>query len=324
MIGEFAFDYKSTNVTGELVVVRQLSRDMEKMEGVRRIFSMADAVPASTPEMMASKMMTAMAEEETPSSPLGKMVSSDGLRFILFPNEFTAKNIATWQDFVKSNDKVHVITGMPIVWGEVGQMVLDAQLQSLVAAFALVFIMLIAVYRSLRLTLVSLIPLALTVSLTLGFISASGIMLNLITAIVSSIIIGVGIDYSIHFIAAINYARDGLEGVQQGYVLIALEKVGRPIIANSLGIAIALSALWVSPLKTHGEISMIMWVSMVPAAVLTLLVVPALMPSKGLSTNQINRDDSGKVDAEGSVELTSTQIMSWGDDGETGTLRVKL
>jgi len=170
---------------------------------------------------------------------------------------------------------------MPIVWAEIGQLVLEAQMQSLVAAFALVFIMLFSTYRKLSLTMMALIPLALTVALVLGFIAASGIMLNLITAIVSSIVIGVGIDYSIHFIAAIDYAR---QTNSKGYVYKALEKAGRPILANSLGIAVAMSALWISPLKTHGQISLIMWVSMLPSAVLTLLVISALFPSEAFES----------------------------------------
>ena len=96
----------------------------------------------------------------------------------------------------------------------------------------------------------------------------------------------------IHFIAAINYAKKGLAeaGEAKGYVLLALEKAGRPILANALGISAALSALWVSPLKTHGEISMIMWVAMVPSAITTLLLIPALLPSAGVTRNNLQPD----------------------------------
>jgi len=139
-------------------------------------------------------------------------------------------------------------------------------------------LMLLVSYRKLRQTLVALAPLVLTTGTLLGFIAASGIQLNLVTAIASSIVIGVGIDYSIHFVAAINYARrDG-----PGYVLRAIDSAGRPIVANALGIAIAMSALWLSPLKIHPEISMIMWVSMTTAALTALLVIPALMPRDGM------------------------------------------
>ena len=98
------------------------------------------------------------------------------------------------------------------------------------------------------------------------------------TAVASSIVIGVGIDYAIHLVAAIDNARsDG-----DGYVLRAIDKAGRPIVANALGIAVAMSALWLSPFKIHPQISMIMWVSMLTAAVAALVVIPALTDRRGL------------------------------------------
>jgi predicted RND superfamily exporter protein len=116
----------------------------------------------------------------------------------------------------------------------------------------------------------------LTLAFLLGFIAVSGIHLNLLTAVVSSIILGVGIDYAIHYVAAISHARKA----GPGFVERAIDKAGRPIVANALGIAVAMTALWLSPLKIHGQISMIMWVSMITAAATTLIVIPGLLPRR--------------------------------------------
>ena len=184
------------------------------------------------------------------------MVSDDGLRFMVLPADFSNDDLQGWLDFADARDEMRVLTGMPVVWDEIARLVLRAQVVSLVVAFGLVALMLGGAYRRLRQTFVSLVPILLTVLTLLGFIAASGIQLNLLTAVVSSIVIGVGIDYAIHFVAAIEYARrDG-----DGYVLRAIDRAGRPIVANALGIAVALSALWLSPLKIHAQISMIMWV----------------------------------------------------------------
>ena len=121
---------------------------------------------------------------------------------------------------------------------------------------------------------VALVPIALTVATMLGFIAVSGIQLNLLTAVISGIVIGVGIDYAIHFIAAIDYAR----GQGPGYIERAIDRAGRPIVANALGIAVALSALWLSPLAIHPQVSMIMWVAMLTGALTALVVIPALLP----------------------------------------------
>jgi predicted RND superfamily exporter protein len=171
---------------------------------------------------------------------------------------------------------------MPVVWDEIARLVLSAQAVSLVVAYVLVSVMLLLAYRNIKETIVSLVPITLTLAAMLGFIAVSGIQLNLLTAVISSIVIGVGIDYAIHFVAAINIARRGGDG----YVLRAIDKAGRPIVANALGIAVALSALWISPLKIHTQVSQIMWVAMITAAATTLIVIPALLPRASVGEQQ--------------------------------------
>ncbi len=270
LIGEFAFDPQ--NPQESLANAQKATEDLEALDGVRTVFSVASLAGAAGPEQVDSILSGGV------ELPMGKMVSEDGLRFILLPSEFTADDLQQWSDYSKSSDTVTVLTGMPIVWDEIARLVLNAQVISLVVAYILVAAMLLVAYRNVRETLVALIPITLTLATMLGFIAVSGIQLNLLTAVISSIVIGVGIDYAIHYVAAINHARDGREG----YVLRAIDKAGRPIAANALGIAVALSALWISPLKIHLQVSQIMWVAMITAAVTTLIVIPALLPREAV------------------------------------------
>ncbi len=266
LAGEFVLE-PSEGLEG-IARIEGVSREFEDLPGVRRVFSVADvAATLSQEELMqlASGGVTL---------PLGKMVSSDGLRFILFPSDFTTDDLEGWVAFADDSPEIRTLTGMPIIWDDISRLVLQAQMTSVVVAFILVALMLGIAYRNLRETLVSLIPISLTVAAVLGFLAVSGINLNLVTAVISSIVVGVGIDYTIHFIAAINYARPGGDG----YVLRAIDRAGRPIIANALGIAVAMSALWLSPLKIHSQISMIMWVAMITAALTALIVIPAFLP----------------------------------------------
>ena len=212
------------------------------------------------------------------SLPVGDLVSDDGLRFMLLPSGFTTDDLRSWLDFADSSPEIRQLTGMPVVWDEIARLVLRAQVTSLAVAFVLVLVMLLLAYRRLRETVVSLVPVGLTIMVMLAFIALSGIQLNLLTAVVSGIVIGVGIDYSIHFIAAVDYARPAGDG----YVLRAIDRAGRPIVANALGIALALSALWLSPLAVHPQVSMIMWVAMTTAAITALVVIPALLPYEGV------------------------------------------
>ncbi len=266
LAGEFVLE-PSEGLEG-IARIAGISREFEELAGVRRVFSVADVAATLSPEelmQLASGGVTL---------PLGKMVSADGLRFILFPSDFTTDDLAGWVAFAETTPEIRTLTGMPIIWDDIARLVLRAQMTSIIVAFILVALMLAIAYRNLRDTLVALVPIALTIAAVLGFLAASGINLNLVTAVISSIVIGVGIDYAIHFIAAINHARpDG-----DGYVLRAIDRAGRPIIANALGIAVAFTALWLSPLKIHPQISMVMWVAMITGALTALLVIPAFLP----------------------------------------------
>ncbi len=266
LAGEFVLE-PSEGLEG-IARIAGISREFEALAGVRRVFSVADVAATLSPEgltQLASGGVTL---------PLGKMVSADGLRFILFPSDFTTDDLEGWVEFAETTPEIRTLTGMPIIWDDIARLVLKAQMTSIIVAFILVALMLAISYRNLRDTLVALVPIALTIAAVLGFLAASGINLNLVTAVISSIVIGVGIDYAIHFIAAINFARP--EG--DGYVLRAIDRAGRPIVANALGIAVAFTALWLSPLKIHPQISMVMWVAMITGALTALLVIPAFLP----------------------------------------------
>ena len=274
LAGEFVFD--PSNAEESIVAIRDVSGRLEQLDGVRRVFSAADLAGALPPEQLEEVLAGGV------PLPIGDMVSDDGLRFILLPADFTTDDLESWVVFAEEHDEIRILTGMPVVWDEIARLVLRAQATSLIVAFVLVAAMLGIAYRRIRETFISLVPITLTIATVLGFLAVSGIQLNLLTAVISSIVIGVGIDYAIHYIAAIDHAR----GDGDGYVLRAIDRAGRPIVANALGIAVGLSALWISPLKIHTQLSMIMWVAMIVAAVTSLIVIPALLPRRGVVSPQ--------------------------------------
>ena len=273
LIGEFVFDPEAAEES--LDRAGDASRQLEGLPGVESVFSLVDLAGSLPPGAL--QLILAGAIEV----PIGDLVSSDGLRFVLFPGDFDTGDVQGWLKFADGSDTVRVLTGLPVLWDEMARLVLGAQVWSVVAALGLVALMLLFAYRRIRPTLVALIPLVLTVVALLGFIAASGIQLNLITAVASSIVIGVGIDYAIHFVAAVDHAREG----GPGFVLRAMDRSSRPIVANALGIAIGLTALLLSPFRPHHHIAGIMWVSMTVAALSALLVIPALLSREGIQGN---------------------------------------
>lgn len=278
LVGEFVYDPGAP--ASSLEAARAASEELEQLDGVREVFSVADVAGQLPP----AQLDAVLAGEQDLA--LGRMVSDDGLRFMLLPHDFTNEDLGTWREVAAEHEEIRVLTGLPIVWDEIARLVLDAQVTSLGVAYLLVAALLAVAYRRWSLTAVSLVPITLTIATLLGFIAVSDLQLNLLTAVVSSIVLGVGIDYVIHYVAAIDHARaDG-----PGFVLRAIDRAGPPIVANALGIAVALSALWLSPLKIHDQVSQIMWVAMTTAMITSLVVVPALLPREGVEQERQGED----------------------------------
>ena len=254
-------------------------RDLERIPGIKSAISLFDIVASI------SKKMTG--QEDYPKNPalvndiLRRMdeddiedwASSDGLRMLIKTDDLDALDISQIDNFVSYHLNIRAISGMPVLFDEMNRMVVQSQIRSLGLALALIFIMLLATIRRLRAALVSLIPIAITITAIMGMISATEFNLNIVTATLCSIAIGVGVDYSIHLIYSIYYFRErGNEGREA--VDMALATVSRPILANAFGLAIGLSVFFLSPLKIHQEVAVLMWTAMVVSSMAALLLIP--------------------------------------------------
>jgi len=97
--------------------------------------------------------------------------------------------------------------------------------------------------------------------------------LNVLTANLSAISVGVGVDYAIHLISGIYYFRKrGLDTIES--VDSALASLSRPILANAFGLAIGLSVLFFSPLRLHMQAASVMWVAMMVSSMAALFLIP--------------------------------------------------
>ena len=162
---------------------------------------------------------------------------------------------------------------MPVLFEEMNKLVVQSQVQSLGLALALIFIMLLVTIRRFGAALIALIPIVITIIAIMGMLSMTGFNLNVMTANLSAIAIGVGVDYSIHLISSIYYFRkQGLVG--RDSVDPALITVSKPILTNAFGLAIGLSILFFSPLRIHIQAASVMWVAMVVSSIAALLIIP--------------------------------------------------
>jgi predicted RND superfamily exporter protein len=101
-----------------------------------------------------------------------------------------------------------VVTGTNIVGAEFRRIFSREAPRAVMLGLIVVFALLWIDFRSLKLTMIALSQLVLGVILMLGGMKAWGIHLNYVNAFVATMILGVGIDYSIHLVHRM-YMSDG-------------------------------------------------------------------------------------------------------------------
>ncbi|MCJ7605515.1 MAG: efflux RND transporter permease subunit [Dehalococcoidales bacterium] len=260
--------------------VLETERAMEQLPGIKSAFSAFDVVVGI------NRMVTG--QDVYPTNPLllqgllsqaggtdlSALVSSDGIKMMVKTEELSSEDIERLESFVaENNDIIRVITGMPVLFSEMNKLVVRSQVQSLGLAMALIFIMLWITLRRITAALAGLLPIGITIIAIMGMLALTDFQLNLMTANLSAIAIGAGVDYSIHLLSGMYYYRgQGLN--REDAVVQALKTVSRPVLANAFGLAIGFSALLFSPLRIHTQASVVMWVAMIVSSMAALLLVP--------------------------------------------------
>ena len=259
--------------------ILETERELERVPGVESATSIFDMIVGL------NEMVTG--ENDYPDNPLvvqrfllqidaedlETWVSDDGFRMMITTGDLDSVDIDELDDFVAEHPDIRMISGMPVLFDEMNRLVVQSQIRSLGLALILIFLMLLITIRKFRAALVALIPIVITIMAIMGFLVISKFYLNVLTANLSAISIGVGVDYSIHLISGIYYFRK--QGMDRSTsVNLALSNVSRPILANAFGLAIGMSAMFFSPLRIHMQAASVMWVAMVTSSMAALLLIP--------------------------------------------------
>lgn len=154
-----------------------------------------------------------------------------------------------------------------IVWGQINSLALAALLVALVVALLM---------RSLVAGLLSVSPLLLALIMIFGVMGFAGIELNLVTALLSSIMIGVGVDYTIHFLWRFRDERFAGYSAEES-VERALGTTGRGIVFNGLSVVIGFAVLIISAFYPVRFFGLLVAISILASLVAALVVIPALV-----------------------------------------------
>ena len=92
------------------------------------------------------------------------------------------------------------LAGVLIIFNNLLQSLFDSQIKTLGIVMVGIFIMFIILFRSVKLSLIGIIPNFIAALFVLGFIGLLNIPLDMMTITIAAITIGIAVDNSIHYI----------------------------------------------------------------------------------------------------------------------------
>ena len=170
------------------------------------------------------------------------------------------------------------VGGFGAVFAELVGVIVEGQTSSLILSFVLVFLLNALGFWSLAAGAWSMLPLAIAVPALFGLMGTFGIELNIVTAMLSSIMIGVGVDYTVHFLWRFREERQNGLGPEEA-AHAALTSVGRGIVFNALAVVLGFSILFFSNFLPVRFFGFLVTVSISICMLAAMVLMPPLMVS---------------------------------------------
>lgn len=154
-----------------------------------------------------------------------KTISTAEIQELIYQIEqYIAQNF----DHKESNIK---ISGLSVFVKDFVKIIVQSSITSILLSLVLILFITGLFFNSFKWGALSIIPLAAAIVLNFGLMGIFGIDLNHMTALLSSVIIGVGVDFSIHYIA--DYRRNIMNNADyQKMNLKTSQNVGYPILLD--------------------------------------------------------------------------------------------
>lgn len=181
-----------------------------------------------------------------------------------------------------------------VVWQDA---MVKGMAQSLAIAWVMVAIMMLALFRSLRFGLLAMIPMTVSIALIYGVIGLIGKAYDMPIAVLSSLTLGLSVDFAIHFIERSReaYRRTGrfMESMRS-----VLGEPARAISRNAIVIALGFTPLLAAPLVPYNTVGIFLASIMAVSALASIVLLPAILSlgrSKFMPDTAPHTDDSTEV-----------------------------
>lgn len=147
---------------------------------------------------------------------------------------------------------------------------------SILVAIALCLIVLMVMLRSISYAVITIIPEILVATWLYAFMFLAGFHLNMVTAIIAAISIGVGIDYSVHVTARFRQELK-IDGDAEAALERAATTSGAALLGSAASTAIGFAVIGLAPMPMFSSFGYLTAIMIVMALTASLVVLPSLL-----------------------------------------------
>jgi len=180
-------------------------------------------------------------------------------------------------DYIAVNfpKNVRVIVGGGVTYEmAVTDLILNSQIISIFISVLIIYLIVALSNKSLIAGVIGAVPLTLAILCNFAVMGFTGIKLSLGTALISSLAVGIGIDYTIHFI---EFFKHEYQSGEPDFLRRTFIGCGKAIMINALAVGAGFGVLALSQFKIIAELGELIALSMLITAFVSLTVIPALL-----------------------------------------------
>lgn len=217
----------------------------------------------------------------------GYLVSNDGERLLVavFPSfegdevddyAPAVKRLRVLRDQFETEDVSIAFTGLPFLVVDEESALARGLVSSSLATGLGILLLLIWVFRSLKRAAVALLPIGLGTAVSLGAMYLLFGSLDPITSSFAAVLMGLGIDFSIHLIA--RYDEDLRRGASRRHAMFSsLAKAGPGVVTGAVTTAVAFLTIATTEFTSYGEMGVITAIGLMVALSTALILLPVLL-----------------------------------------------
>ncbi|HNX23487.1 MAG TPA: efflux RND transporter permease subunit [Spirochaetota bacterium] len=177
------------------------------------------------------------------------------------------------------------ISGVPSIIVRLSGYVISGQANSLIFSLLTVVFIVIILFKNWKAGLLSMIPMSTAIIMNFGIMGWCGINLDYATSIIACLVIGIGVDDTIHFLNTYRHFMDEEHNIDRT-ITRTLKLSGKAIIYTSLALIFGFTVLTISNFKPIIFFGLLCASTMVTTTLGALIVLPAVIKATGADLSE--------------------------------------